>query len=589
MKKGSLTIRFIVVTAAVALGLLGVFWVNGYFDTWNSVLKVDKADITVNIAKDGIAHIHENEFYTFTKPYHGLAPYMDLPSGVRLENFKLSVKGAKIKNETGRVSQNGFNLRVYLNSGYNIPKPGGDRVSMVLNYDIIGGVQSGSNFSQFFHKFWGKGTPSWIPELKVVYKFDPVYKIKDVFVHPVDVPHSIVRNGNTFTIVYHNLPPNAYAEVRFVLSKIDVAYFSNINKSYGDIAKIENSYVGKVKWIWLLGLVLLALAGVIPFISFYFFGVEPKIELHSEYEREIPYSDPPALVNSIVKRLVADPDSDGFSATVLNLVDNGYLSFEGKGAFKLQPGNKSLSEEEKLLLKLVIKPYTVEGIFDPESLKDKMKGNISYSKKFLSDYQRWQVEVGLKAERRNYLITYGNTLAKSLAIFILILSPILLVTSLIMGGREYPQIIQVFSWFALVDWTVAWIMLMLPKDVFGRWTKTGREYYLRWKNFEKYLSDYSLIKEKPPESVVLWDQYLIYGTAIGIAKKVSKAIKEISPKGMENSPLYPAWTDLYWYAAISRLPYYASIHSSESSSSSGGGNFGGGIGGGFGGGGRGGF
>ena len=587
MKKGSLTIRIIIVVVAAVLGLLGTFWINGYFSTWNSVLKVDKADIAVNIAKNGIAHIHENEFYTFVKPYHGLAPYMDLPHEVRLENFKVSVNGAKIKNKMGAIGPNGFNLRIYLNSGYNIPKPGGDRVSMNLDYDIVGGVQTGSDFSQFFHKFWGKGTPSWIPELKVVYNFDPIYKVKDVFVHPMDVPHSITREGNTFTIVYHNLPPNAYAEARFALSKIHVAYFSTVNKTYSEITGIENSYFEKAKWIWILALALLALAGVIPFVSFYFFGVEPKVELHSEYEREIPYNDPPAIVNSIVKRLVSNPDSDGFSSTVLGLVDKGYLSFAGKGAFKLQSGNKPLDETESLLLKLVIKPYATEGIFDPESLKDLMKGNVSYSKKFLSDYQTWQIEVGSKAETRNYIVTYGNTLAKTLAVAVLILLPLALIAWLVMEGREYPQILQMVSWFAFIDWTVAWIMLVLPKDVFGRWTKVGREYYLRWKNFEKYLSDYSLIKEKAPESVVLWDQYLIYGTAIGIAKKVSKAIKEINPKGMEDSPLYPALTDLYWYTSISRLPYYAIAHSSESSS--GGGSFGGDVGGGFGGGGRGGF
>ena len=587
MKKGSLTIRIIVVVAAAILGLLGVLWMNGYFDTWNSVLKVDKVNITVNIAANGVAHIHEKEFYTFVKPYHGLAPYMDLPNGVRLENFKISVSGAKIRNKTGAMGPNGFDLRIYLNSGYNVPKPGGDRVSMDLDYDIIGGVQMGSDFSQFFHKFWGKGTPSWIPNLTVVYKFDPIYRIENIFVHPMDVPHSVVRKGNTFTIVYHKLPPSAYAEARFALSKIHIAHFSTIDKTYGEIKRIESSYVERAKWIWILELVLLALAGVIPFVSFYFFGIEPKVKLHSEYEREIPYNDPPAIVNSIVKRLVSTPDSDGFSATILSLVDKGYLSFAGKGAFKLQSGSKPLDETENLLLKLVIKPYAIEGIFDPESLKDSMKGNVSYSKKFLSDYKMWQASVSSKTETRNYIITYGNTLAKTLAVIILILLPLALIAWLMMGGKEYPQILQIASWFAFVDWTVAWIMLVLPKDVFGRWTKVGREYYLRWKNFEKYLSDYSLIKERPPESVMLWNQYLIYGTAIGIAKKVSKAIKEINPKGMENSPLYPAWIDLYWYTSISRLPYYASVHSSESSSE--GGSFGGGVGGGFGGGGRGGF
>lgn len=591
MKNGGVVVKIIIIIVAAIVGLSGFLWINGYFGVWSSVLKVDRVEINVNVDASGVAHINEREFYTFVKPYHGLAPYMNLPPGVTMKNFKMSIQGAAVQKKVGTLDSKGFDLRVYLNNGYTIPKPTGDRVIMNMSYDVMGGVQLGKNFAQFFHKFWGKGTPSWVPTLIVHYHFAPIYKIENVFSHPVDVNHKITREGkDSFTITYHDLPPNAYAEARFVFPKVKVRYFSRLNKNLNDIMRIEHAYSGKTRWIWIVGLVLLILTIVIPFGSFYFFGVEPKVNLHSEYEREIPYKDPPALVNSIVKRIVSSPDSDAFAATILSLVDKGYLSFAEGNTFKLNNrSDKPLDESEKLLLETVIKPFSVEGVFDPEQLKQSMKSDIAFSKRFLYSYDTWKSQIAVSAESKNYILTYGNVIAKTLAILALIVLPLSILAWMVLDGRAYPHLLYLFSSVVLVNWITAWIMLVLPKDVFGKWTKIGREYFLRWKNFEKYLKDYSLIKEKPPESVVLWDQYLIYGTSLGIAKEVIKSIKEVNPKIMNESNLYPAWTGMYWYSSISRLPYYAMVNSVETSSGGDVGGFGGDVGGGFGGGGRGGF
>ncbi len=587
MNKVGIFLRVLIVVLAAGFGIFLVMYANGYLAVSKSVLNVDKALIEVDLDPQGVAHIQEHEFYTFKKAYHGLAPYMMLPKGVQLENFKVSVKGAKILKKTGSVTSRGFDLRIYLNGGYNVPKAGGDKVEMNLSYDVYNAFQNGEGFSQFFHKFWGDNTPSWVHNLTVVYKFPSNFKVKNVFVHPIDVPHVVSHDKNEYVITYVNFPPEAYAEARFIFPETKTLYASTLNKNYSDILKIENSYVSNARITWITWMVLLALAGVIPFASFYFFGREPKVRLNSEYERDLPYDDPPAVVNSIVKRIVSDPDGDAFAATILSLVEKGYLEFAGKSTFKISEGKKPLDESENLLLKLVIKPYSTEGIFDPESLRDSMKGNIVFSKEFLSAYTNWKNQVYSEVEKRNYIVTSGNTIAKILAIFALIVIPLSFL-AYIVSTKAYPMIAQYSAWFAFADWTVAWIMLVLPKDIFGKWTKNGREYYLRWKNFEKYLTDYSLIKEKPPESVALWDKYLIYGTALGVAKKVTRAIKEVDPKIVESSPLYPAWIDMYWYSSMYRLPMYAATNSVQSNNGSSGG-FGGGVGGGFGGGGRGGF
>ena len=43
---------------------------------------------------------------------------------------------------------------------------------------------------------------------------------------------------------------------------------------------------------------------------------------------------------------------------------------------------------------------------------------------------------------------------------------------------------------------------------------------------KKYINDYSLIKNRDLESVIIWDEYLAYATAFGIPNKVTDSIYE---------------------------------------------------------------
>ena len=46
-------------------------------------------------------------------------------------------------------------------------------------------------------------------------------------------------------------------------------------------------------------------------------------------------------------------------------------------------------------------------------------------------------------------------------------------------------------------------------------------------NYEKnYINDYSLIRNRDLESVIIWDKYLAYATAFGIPNKITNSIYE---------------------------------------------------------------
>jgi len=139
------------------------------------------------------------------------------------------------------------------------------------------------------------------------------------------------------------------------------------------------------------------------------------------------------------------------------------------------------------------------------------------------------------------------------------------------------------------------IILFLPNDVFGKWTKEGLTYYRKWINLKKFLEEFSLISEYPPDSVIVWEEFLVYATAFGIADKVEKALKKLVPREQwERQSNHGLMYGAYGYGLgynIGSVRNVALQTVAKSSSGSGGGFSGGagGAGGGSGGGGGGAF
>jgi uncharacterized membrane protein len=102
--------------------------------------------------------------------------------------------------------------------------------------------------------------------------------------------------------------------------------------------------------------------------------------------------------------------------------------------------------------------------------------------------------------------------------------------------------------------------------------------YLQWRAFKRYLSHSFTISQGDHRAVAMWDNYLVYATALGVSKKVLKELKRMNLIDEKHFAIY---SGIY----SSNTSFY--LRSSTGNSSSGGG-FGGAGGGGIGGGGGGG-
>ena len=106
----------------------------------------------------------------------------------------------------------------------------------------------------------------------------------------------------------------------------------------------------------------------------------------------------------------------------------------------------------------------------------------------------------------------------------------------------------------------------------------------KWQGLKKYMEDFSLLNEKEVPAIEVWEQYLVYATAFGIADKVLKQLKTVYPNIDEldniNSSAYMYFIYHSNFSSSISNSISSSISSAYSSSSGGGGGFSGGGGGG---------
>ena len=50
-----------------------------------------------------------------------------------------------------------------------------------------------------------------------------------------------------------------------------------------------------------------------------------------------------------------------------------------------------------------------------------------------------------------------------------------------------------------------------------------------WKGLKHYMEDFSMLDKREVPEITLWDKYLVYATAFGIADKVLKQLKTVYP------------------------------------------------------------
>jgi len=306
--------------------------------------------------------------------------------------------------------------------------------------------------------------------------------------------------------------------------------------------------------LYLIIAALLVLGSFLPVFIYVIYGREPKIDYNAEYERDLPTDDPPAIVNAICGRTskkVGYPDIDGFKATIMDLIDRNYLILmdtsldeqdlnSNEVFLEINPDSdlNGLWDFELEVLNF-LREYEEEGIISLNVVSESLSyiNNVAF---FNETYTNWANGVRRVLNDGNLeeaFLRKGDRYIKFFGIFGLIIAGMaFLYTFRIMDPVPAVGYVRIAS---LVLAVAAVISIVIPDKIGGRWTDYGMEYYLKWNNFKKFVKDFSLIKEYPPESVEIWNRYLVYATALGAANGVKKAMELTLPRSiLSESDMY---------------------------------------------------
>lgn len=226
-----------------------------------------------------------------------------------------------------------------------------------------------------------------------------------------------------------------------------------------------------------------------------------------------------------------------FSATILDLCLKGYLSIEqekrkvGKDIINIQvlkQVSDGLKTSEERIMTFIIDAAKGKKIITLKDLEKYIEKNSSKTEKLLKETYKAvnnQLinEQIIDSEMQKEYKKYKNSqVSYSLGIGFLIFFAIMgLIMSIAMVTVTFiiPSIILIID--AIMCGKIAKKLNVL--------TQKGVDLQEQWKGLKKYMEDFSMLDKREVPELVIWEKYLVYATAFGIADKVIKQLKMVYP------------------------------------------------------------
>ena len=511
---------------------------------------IDQAFIELTVGNNGLLHVDEIYDYTFDGSFNGVYRDIPLKTGESIDNITVTTEGAySVTKVTDEGNKKHLKIYLYADEAHT-QKISNTEVYVHISYDMKNTVTLFNDVAGLQYKLWGEDWDVGVGTLTAIVHL-PGNKDITYYLNPQDYNASSMLTNDTISLTSNHIPSGEFYEllVLMPLSDFDNAvYAKHVNENGREkiMHNLEESVNGRNFWnTSFIVLGLLSLISPIAAIFIYWrFGREPKVDYEGIYERELPTNDPPAMVNALIDNSqdIGTPNMHGFEATILDLIN--------RKVFELETRSDPNTNLKELFLKLNrektndldIHENTVFDILEMFSDShdivnlSNLNSDLSYesnAKLFMKEYNEWQQDVKheyLESEKlETYFNNEGSSIIKILGIGGLIFGIIIFLLGLFTNLRN--GVYAIGGGIALAIFS--FIVMMLPEDIFGQWTEKGRFFYLKWKNFKKFLEDNSLINEHPPESIVIWKKYLIYGAALGVADKVYDAMK-LQEKNISN-------------------------------------------------------
>lgn len=438
-----------------------------------------------------------------------------------------------------------------------------------LRYRIHGAVQRYPDVAQFYWKaIEDEHAPIGRVHITVIPPH-PSPALFKVFVHSRAAPGTleIAPDGSRAVVRQAAIPETSFVEVRVLL---DPARFGQAplrrGETHESLLADERRQARRevlVHGAMVGGLVLSAVL-MLGLVAAYLwtslrYGREPQVPYDADYEREPPRDLPPAVVPAILPQRGVDRRllPQGFAATLLEAARLGYVEVEehqdegvlGTGLFRdtdltyrLTPRGRALlgdrrdepgarradwperdgrrgSDRERAL-----EPFEVEVLRvvfqragNGQSATDeqieawgrRMSGQKS---NFLRFVERWGPQLRGWFEQRVFRLD-DPTSERARRVFLTV--TVLTTVAAILVG---------FGLSAVFALPVGIVVGVLAAVTLSRRTPEAALEVRRWGAFRRFLTDFSMLKEASARVLPLWERYLVYAAALGVAEEFLRTL-----------------------------------------------------------------
>lgn len=444
-----------------------------------------------------------------------------------------------------------------------------------ISYKIIDAVKNYKDCSEFYWQFIS--TKSEIPAKLVTgtIKLPTAVINKDnlkVWAHGPLNGNIEIKSNDTVTFQVENLKRNTMLEAR-VVTNPDI-FYSNLNKENTDkLSRILNQ---EQRWAdeanalrekyakeqamrqkilqvaYIIGLVIQIVIAIIAIkkITKYSKTLKDlpvlKPEQESKYYRDIPDENATpaqaAFLYYFKKSTMQTNMPKIISATMLNLCMKKCIEFElianKKNQIKviLTPNTvgEKLSEDEEIVYGIFEK--VVKSGTNSFTMKEFEKYAKNHSTSLLSKFKKIETVVkGIEENNKNYdknLISSYNkwTVKGVLFIIFAVFSMIICSVFGLVITLNYLLYRISLSVILAIPALIAGIYACIIAGRYNRLTQKGINEREQWMGLKRYMEDFSMIDEKAVPELVLWEKYLVFATAFGIADKVLKQLKVVYPQ-----------------------------------------------------------
>lgn len=518
---------------------------------------IPSMDIDLYFKSDGSLHVKKTVHYSLSGD-NDIYRDFDIEREQNLENLKVSFQGAYVDYHIYDNRPSSSITMLFFSDPEKTIRAGKKDVNVIIEYDLLQAINFYNDTAYLQYKLVDDSWYKNVGKVNANIHLKSSNNVKYWLNTSTNTKNSS-WNGNNLKITAQHIMEGNYLEVNMLIPKDQ--FDANPKNGYvinkgllSEIEKNETNYKIQQdlqKSINNISPLLALLISFTPLFIYSRYGREPKINYDAKYEMDLPTDDPPAIVNAVCAgdpKRIGVPNLDGFRATIMDLIDRNYLllndmpygeDYDTSGSLFLEINpdynSDNLWEFEVQVLNF-LKEYEQDGIISMDLISDSL-GYVNSSRFFKATYRNWRKEVkktllaedsfkeSFYSKGDNYLKIFGFVGVLTAFVFFRVVptnsfSSIFILCTLILGA-------------------VSVISLILPQRIAGQWTPYGKEYYEKWKGFKRYIEDYSLIKSYSPESVKIWNKYLVYATAFGAADGVRKAMDLSFPKDqLERSNVY---------------------------------------------------